>query len=127
MFREDEYAELKNILIKDIKKEIVAFANSGGGRIYIDIDEDGNVVGLKDIKSDIEGLNGMIKEGIISDLTLYTNIKSENINNKDIIVLDILNAPNKPYYIADKGLKSNGVYLRGGNTSVPTSDEVIKK
>lgn len=69
----------------------------------------------------------MIKEGIISDLTLYTNIKGENINNKDVIVLDVLNAPNKPYYIADKGLKSNGVYLRSGNTSVPTSDEVIKK
>lgn len=29
MFKEDEYTELKSILTKDVKKEIVAFANSG--------------------------------------------------------------------------------------------------
>lgn len=127
MYKEDEYTELKSILTKDIKKEIVAFANSGGGRIYIGIDDDGNIVGLDNTKKDIEALSGMIKDGIKSDLTLYTHIKQEQINNKNIIILEILNAPNKPYYLADKGLKSSGVYLRSGNTSVPASDEVIKK
>ena len=127
MYKEDEYTELKSILTKEIKKEIVAFANSGGGKIYIGIDDYGNVLGLDSIKSDVESLSGMIKDGIKSDLTLYTNIKQEKINNKDIIILEILDAPNKPYYLADKGLKSSGVYLRSGNASVPTSDEVIKK
>ena len=50
MYKEDEYTELKSILTKDIKKEIVAFANSGGGRIYIGIDDDGNIVGLDNTK-----------------------------------------------------------------------------
>lgn len=68
----------------------------------------------------------MIKDGIISDLTLYTNIKEESINNKNIIVLDILNTPDKPYYLKDKVLKSNGVYLRSSNAIIPTSDKVIK-
>lgn len=127
MYKEDEYTELKSILTKEIKKEIVAFANSGGGKIYIGIDDDGNVVGLDNVKRDVESLSGMIKDGIKSDLTLYTDIKQEKINNEDIIILEILDAPNKPYYLADKGLKSSGVYLRSGNTSIPTSDEVIKK
>lgn len=127
MYKEDEYTELKSILTKEIKKEIVAFANSGGGKIYIGIDDYGNIIGLENVKSDIEALSGMIKDGIKSDLTLYTTIKQENINNKDIIILEVADAPNKPYYLADKGLKSSGVYLRSGNTSVPVSDEVIKK
>lgn len=127
MYKEDEYTELKSILTKEIKKEIVAFANSGGGKIYIGVDDDGNIIGLDNIKKDIEALSGMIQDGIKSDLTLYTNIVQEKINEKDVIVLEILNAPNKPYYLADKGLKSSGVYLRSGNTSVPASDEVIKK
>lgn len=127
MYKEDEYTELKSILTKDIKKEIVAFANSGGWKIYIGVDDDGNIIGLDNIKSDIEALSGMIQDGIKSDLTLYTNIIQEEINEKDVIVLEILNASNKPYYLADKGLKSSGVYLRSGNTSVPASDEVIKK
>ena len=85
------------------------------------------MIGLENIKNDIETLSSMIKDGINSDLTLYTNIKQEKINDKDIILLEIYNAPNKPYYLSDKGLKSNGVYLRIGNTSVPTTDEIIKK
>lgn len=127
MYIEDEHTELKSILTKEIKKEIVAFANSGGGMIYIGIDDNGCIVGLDKIKSDIESLSSMIRDGIKSDLTLYTSIKQEKINNKDIIILEIVDAPNKPYYLADKGLKSSGVYLRSGNTSVPASDEIIKK
>lgn len=127
LYKEDEYTELKSILTKEIKKEIVAFANSGGGKIYIGIDDNGNIVGLDNIKKDIESLSGMIQDGIKSNLTLYTNIKQEIINEKKIIILEILDAPNKPYYLSDKGLKPTGVYLRSGNTSVPASEEIIKK
>ena len=50
MYKEDEYTKLKSILTKDIKKKIVAFANSDGGRIYIGIDDNGNIVGLDNKK-----------------------------------------------------------------------------
>lgn len=127
MFVEDEYTELKQELTKDIKKEIIAFANTNGGKIYIGVDDNGNAVGLKNIKEDIEALSSMIKEGITTDLTLYTKISQEKINNKIIIRLDIMEAPNKPYYLTEKGIKPSGVYLRLGNTSIPASEEIIKK
>lgn len=127
MFVEDEYTELKQELTKDIKKEIIAFANTNGGKIYIGVDDNGNVVGLKNIKEDIEALSSMIKEGITTDLTLYTKISQEKINNKKIIRLDVMDAPNKPYYLTEKGIKPSGVYLRLGNTSIPASEEIIKK
>lgn len=127
MYIEDKYTELKSSLTKEIKKEIVAFANTDGGKIYIGIDDDGKIIGLKNVKEDIETLSGMIREGIKSDLILYTSIKQEKIDNKDIIIVNIMEGPNKPYYLADKGLKSSGVYLRYGNTSAPASEEVIKK
>lgn len=127
MYIEDEFTELKVELTKDIKKEIVALANTNGGRIFIGIDDNGKIIGLKNISKDIEALSSMIREGIKSDLILYTSIKQEKIDGKDIIILNILDAPNKPYYLADKGLKSSGVYLRFGNTSSPASEEVIKK
>ena len=127
MFVEDEYTELKISLTKDIKKEIVAFANTKGGKIYIGIDDDGKVVGLNNIKEDIEALSGMIREGIKSDLTLYTNIEQTIIEGKNVIVLNVMEGVNKPYYLSDKGLKTTGVYLRYGNTSAPASEEVIKK
>ena len=85
MYVEDEYTELKIELTKDIKKEIIAFANTKGGKIYIGIDDDGNIIGLKNSKEDLESLSGMIREGIKSDLTLYTSVNLININDKDII------------------------------------------
>lgn len=127
MYIEDQKTELKVELTKDIKKEIVAFANTNDGIIYIGIDDSGNVIGLKNANKDLESLSGMIREGIKSDLTLYTKIYIERIENKDIIIVKVSEAPNKPYYLADKGLKTSGVYLRHGNASVQANEEVIKK
>ncbi|MBQ3142455.1 MAG: putative DNA binding domain-containing protein [Bacilli bacterium] len=127
MYIEDQKTELKVELTKDIKKEIVAFANTNDGIIYIGIDDSGNVIGLKNANKDLESLSGMIREGIKSDLTLYTKIYIERIENKDIIIVKVSEAPNKPYHLADKGLKTSGVYLRHGNASVQANEEVIKK
>lgn len=127
MYREDQKTELKVELTKDIKKEIVAFANTNDGIIYIGVDDEGKIIGLKDAKKDLESLSGMIREGIKSDLTPYTKIYIERIEDKDIIIIKVSEAPNKPYYLADKGLKTSGVYLRHGNASVQANEEVIKK
>lgn len=102
MFIENEYTELKQKLTKDIKKEIVAFANYKGGIIFIGVDDNGKIIGLDNISKDIEVLSEMIREGIKSDLTLFTTISIREIANKDIIELKIANAPNNPYYLADR-------------------------
>ena len=127
MYKEDQETELKVELTKDIKKEIVAFANTNDGTIYIGIDDNGKIIGLKRAEKDLEALSGMIREGIKSDLTLYTKIYIERVENKDIIIVKVSEAPNKPYYLSDKGLKSSGVYLRHGNVSVQANEEVIKR
>ena len=126
-FVEGEYCELKRILTKDIKKEIIAFANTNGGKIYIGIADDGEVLGLINAKKDLESLTGMINEGIKPSLIEYTKIKIEQIKERKVIVVDIQSAPNKPFYLADKGLKPSGVYLRHGSSSIQASDEIIKR
>lgn len=126
-FIEDEYCELKSILTKEIKKEIIAFANTNGGKIYIGISDDGTIIGIEDTDSVLQTLSGMINEGIKPSLIEYTQIKIEQYNQKNIIIIEIQSAPNKPYYLADKGLKPSGVYLRHGSSSIQVSDEIIKK
>ena len=44
VFRESETVELKSIVVEDIKKEIIAFANCEGGKLYIGVQDDGTVV-----------------------------------------------------------------------------------
>lgn len=102
IYIEDEYTELKIELIKDIKKEIIAFANTKGGKIYIGIDDDGSVIGLNNAKGDLESLSGMIREEIKSDLTLYNvnyvknheKILPSNLTQEEKII-EYLNKNNK--------------------------------
>ncbi|MBR2828477.1 MAG: putative DNA binding domain-containing protein [Bacilli bacterium] len=126
-FFENNCCELKSILTKDIKKEIIAFANTNGGKIYIGIDDNGNIIGIDNIDDNLQSLTGMINEGIKPSLIEHAQIKIEKYNNKDVIIVDIQSGPNKPYYLADKGLKPSGVYLRHGSSSIQVSDEIIRK
>ena len=48
LFQESETVELKEVIVDDIKKEIIAFANCDGGKLYIGVQDDGTVVGLDD-------------------------------------------------------------------------------
>ena len=51
-FQESETVERKAIMVEDIKKEIIAFANCEGGKLYIGVQDDGTVLGLDDPDDD---------------------------------------------------------------------------
>ena len=48
LFRESETIELKEVVVDEIKKEIIAFANCDGGKLYIGVQDDGTLVGVDD-------------------------------------------------------------------------------
>ena len=37
IFQESETVELKEVILDDIKKEIIAFANCNGGKLYVGV------------------------------------------------------------------------------------------
>lgn len=43
---ESEIIELKEIYTTDLRKEIVSFANTNGGTIYIGVQDNGTIVGV---------------------------------------------------------------------------------
>ena len=43
-FRESEIIELKAQIVTDICKEVIAFANTRGGTLYIGVEDNGNVL-----------------------------------------------------------------------------------
>ena len=46
-FTESSQLELKEIINTDFKKEIIAFANSEGGEIYVGVSRDGEIIGIE--------------------------------------------------------------------------------
>ena len=127
MFKESIHLELKKEYVKDILKTVIAFANTSGGKIYIGIDDDGKVLGVQRLDTDILKLSNSIRDSIKPDITLFTSILVEKIDSNDIIVVDVQKGASSPYYLTDKGIRPSGVYVRQGASSVPATDSSILK
>ena len=126
-FLESMNVELKEILTSELKKEVVAFANTCDGTIYIGVNDRGEVIGVKNSDDVIERAGASIRNAIKPDVSMYVTLNVEQIENKNIVAIRVQRGVSRPYYIAEKGLKPSGVYIRQGNSSVPASEDYIRQ
>lgn len=126
-FQESETVELKAIVVEDIKKEIIAFANCEGGKLYIGVQDDGTVSGLDDPDGVSLQVSNMVRDAIKPDLTMFLHYETLTVDGKKIVAVDIQQGTQRPYYIAKKGLRPEGVYVRQGYSSVPATNTAIRQ
>ena len=126
-FQESETLELKEIVVEDIKKEIIAFANSAGGTLYVGVADDGNIVGVENPDMVIQQISNMVRDSIKPDITMFTRYAAKNVEGKQIVAVEIQRGTERPYYLAKKGLRPEGVYVRQGTSSVPATSTAIRR
>lgn len=126
-FIESEVVELKSQVVSDICKEVIAFANSKGGTIYIGVGDDGEIIGIEDTNRAILQLNNMIRDSVKPDITMFVHYEAVTVENRDIVALIVQQGTNRPYYLAAKGLKPSGVYVRNGTSTDPSTDTAIRR
>ena len=102
LFRESETIELKEVVVDEIKKEIIAFANCDGGKLYIGVQDDGTVVGVDDPDGVSLQISNMVRDAIKPDVTMFVHYKTIEENGKDIVAVDIQRGTDRPYYLAEK-------------------------
>lgn len=104
--------EFKESFDKSLAKEIVAFANSTGGRIFLGVNDKGKFKGINitnKLKSQIQDLARNCDPAIKIDLEEFDNI----------LIINVVEGKNKPYSC------SSGFYLRqGSNSQKMTRDEI---
>ena len=127
ILKESETVELKEIVVSDLKKEIIAFANCQGGKLYIGVKDDGTIIGLDNPDSVSLQISNMIRDTIKPDLTMFIHYETVEYEEKFVLCVDIQQGSERPYYVAKKGLRPEGVYVRQGYSSVPASDTAIRK
>ncbi len=121
---ESERIEYKSQLVDDIYKEVIAFANTDGGVIYIGVDDQGNVTGIENVDETYTRLTNGIRDAIQPDVTMFVRYI---LQDNKVIRIEVGEGSYKPYYLKGKGLKPNGVYVRQGATSVQASPEQIRQ
>lgn len=114
---------------KSIKymKSVVAFANSKGGKILFGV-EDGSckVIGIEDenLFTTIDAITNAISDSC--EPSIFPDISLQTIDGKTIIVVEILEGRQRPYYIKSLG-KEEGVFIRVAGTSRPADEYMIKE
>ncbi len=126
-YQESETVELKSLVTDDIKKEIIAFANSEGGKLYIGVRDDGEVIGLDNPDGSALQVSNMVRDSIKPDVTMFLHYQTIEADGKKIIEVNVQRGTDRPYYLAQKGMRPEGVYVRQGYSSVPATDTAIRR
>ena len=121
---ETENIEFKVQFTEEIYKEVIAFANTDGGIIYVGIDDNGNVIGLNDVDKEYTRITNGIRDAIMPDVTMFVRF---TIQENKVVRITVNEGTNKPYYLKGKGLKPSGVYVRQGTSSASASPEKIRQ
>ena len=127
---ESKNVEFKeNLPEKSIKymKSVVAFANGTGGKIIFGIaDKTREVVGFdkEDVFKKMDAIANAVSDScepaIIPDITLQT------VDGKTIIVVEVSEGRQRPYYIKALG-RDGGVYVRVAGTTRLADEYMIKE
>lgn len=120
---ETENVEFKSRFTEDLYKEIIAFANTDGGIVFIGIDNEGNAVGLTDVDKEYTRITNGIRDAIMPDVTMFLKF---TLQENNVVRVTVSEGSNKPYYLKSKGLKPSGVYVRQGTSSAQASSDQIR-
>jgi len=69
----------------------------------------------------------MVRDAIKPDLTMFLHYETLEVDGKKIVAVDVQQGTERPYYIAKKGLRPEGVYIRQGYSSAPATNTAIRR
>ena len=130
LFGEGKHVEFKAEIPKKHEKflkDIIAFANTSGGKTIVGIeDETGEVLGLGDQNPFklSDAISNMISDACTPQI--YTDITAETIADKTILNVEVFPGTNRPYYLKSAG-KERSAYIRINGTSRPAGEFILKE
>lgn len=126
-YQESETIELKATVVEDLKKDIIAFANGSGGKLYIGVSDDGTIIGVDNPDQAAVQVSNMVRDAIKPDLTMFLHYETIEDAERSIIEVTVQPGTDRPYYLGKKGMRPEGVYVRQGYSSVPATDAAIRR
>ncbi len=124
---EGEKVEFKREYTENIKKAVIAFANTEGGSIYIGIEDDSSVIGIDDADDVQKRVISLCKDGIQPDIMMFLSCDTIMIEEKTVLRVQVQRGTARPYYLRGKGVRPEGVFVRRGSVSIPASYGQILK
>ena len=117
--------EFKREYVSDLYKEVIAFANTAGGTVYVGINDDETVCGVENVNDTEIRCTDNIKDNIRPDVMAFVDIKPVVIEGKNVLRITVNKGSMAPYYAQSKGIRPEGVFVRRGTASAPATQTEI--
>lgn len=133
MMEENMNVEFKELdpetgrLPNSVPKEIIAFANTDGGDLYIGIRDDGSIAGVIDTDDVMRRVINVAHDKILPDITPFLQVDPIEMDGKKVVRASVAVGTERPYYLKKEGLSPNGVFIRVGSACIPLSENGIRE
>jgi predicted HTH transcriptional regulator len=135
MVNKEYFGEGKNIEFKreipsnreKFLKDIIAFSNSTGGQVIVGVEDETCIVygiGEQSPFKLSDSISNMISDACTPQIE--PDISIQTVEDKTILVIDVVPGKFRPYYLASKG-KENSAYIRINGTSRPADARKLQE
>jgi len=108
-----------------IAKEMIAFANTKGGKILFGVDDDKTIIGVDSEKGELELIRTAAKFYCEPEIEFDTDVLL--LKKRDIVVVNIEESRTKPHrLVTDDSPNEIKVYIRLNDKSILASKETVK-
>lgn len=121
---ESSFLEFKHKVAspEKIAKEMVAFANTKGGRILVGVDDNGEIAGIESYYEEEFWLRQASNDVCVPAIDI--NIEMVHAGKKDVLIVEVPESDQKP--IAVKGKKKRVVYIRQNDENIVATDDRVE-
>lgn len=108
-----------------LARELIALANTHGGRLLVGVDDDGTIGGLKDGIEEEYALRDAIAAHIDPPIAFGTERVALS-NRREVLVVRVPASPDRPHVLVGVGEGDGTAYVRVGASSVEASKEAVR-
>jgi predicted HTH transcriptional regulator len=123
---ESRYLEFKRRVPRPgrIAKEVIALANTHGGRLLLGVNDDGSIVGVRDAAEEEFALRRALQERCEPMVEVITE-RVPVTDKRDVIVVRVPESSHKPHFLRN-GARRHKAYVRVEDKSVEASREAVR-
>jgi hypothetical protein len=112
-----------------IAREVIALANTDGGRVLIGVDDDGSIIGLKDIDEEAFALEAAL-DGLVEPPVDVRVQRVRVSRRREVLVVDVPPSAARPHFLAPDpdatdAPRRRNAFVRVDDASVEASRETV--
>lgn len=108
-----------------IAKELIALANTQGGKILIGVEDDGRLSGVRDAEEEMYALDLALRQHCEPAVEYQLELVPVQ-HRREVVVVHVPNSAKKPHFMVGSEADRRVAYIRIADKSVEASKEIVR-